>query len=171
MLSAMKRVLLTLITSIALLGSSSGLAGSFSFGLSLQSFSAISFIPFPVGHIGYDFGSASEGFGLEATILPLIIINHIGVQGFYRIPVLENGSNVYVGAGASLTLFVFAVPDGGGAGGFSHVYGLVGWEAPINRDYTYFLEVAPGVNPFQGGFVLRFSLGLRAHRTEFPTRF
>lgn len=167
----MKRVLAVLIASLALLGSSQSLAGSFSFGLSLQSVSTISFIPFPVGHIGYDFGSASEGFSLEATILPFLIINHIGVQGFYRVPVLDNGSNVYVGAAASLTLFVIPGADAPPGFGFSHVYGLVGWEAPINRDYTYFLEVAPGVNPFQGGFVLRFSLGLRAHRTEFPTRF
>jgi hypothetical protein len=167
----MKRVLLILITSIALLGSSNSLAGSFSFGLSLQSFSSVSFIPFPVGHIGYDFGSASEGFSLEATILPLIILNHIGAQGFYRIPVLDNGSNLYVGAGASLTLFVLAVVDGGFASGFGHIYGLFGWEGPISRDYTYFLEVAPGVNPTFGSFLLRISLGLRAHRTEFPTRF
>jgi hypothetical protein len=170
-LVSMKRVLLVLVTSFVLLFSSNSLAGSFSFGLSLQSFSSISFIPFPVGHIGYDFGSASEGFSLEATILPFLIINHIGAQGFYRIPALDNGSNVYVGAGASLTFVILAFPDAGGAGGFGHVYGLVGWEAPINRDYTYFLEVAPGVNPTFGSFLLRISLGLRAHRTEFPTRF
>ena len=171
MLVSMKRILLVLAVSLATFGSGNSLAGSFSFGLSLQSVSTVSFIPYPVGHIGYDFGSASEGFSLEATILPFIIINHIGVQGFYRFPVLDNGSNVYVGAAASLTLFAIPAVDAPPGFGFSHVYGLIGWEAPINPDYTYFLEVAPGMNPFLGTFVLRISLGLRAHRTEFPTRF
>jgi hypothetical protein len=167
----MKRILVVLIASFVFLGSSNGLAGSFSFGLSFESFSSLRFIPFPVGHIGYDFGSASDGFSLEATILPFVLINHIGAQGFYRIPVFENGANVYVGAGASLTFIIFAFPDAGFEAGFSHVYGLVGWEAPINADYTYFFEVAPGVDPFLGNFALHFNLGLRAHRTEFPRRF
>lgn len=166
----MKRVLLGLVAALALLGTPAS-ARSFSFGLSLHSFSAASFILFPVGHIGYDFGTASEGFCLEATIAPWIIINTIGAQGFYRIPVLGDGSNLYVGAGASHTFSLFGAPDVFNFSfGFTHVYGLVGWEGPINPDYTYVPEIAPGVNPTVGSFVLRIALGLRAHRAEFPVR-
>lgn len=107
----MKRILVAIIACWALTVGTAAHAGSFSFGLGLQSFSATSFIPFPVGHIGYDFGSASEGFSFEATIAPWIIINNIGVQGFYRIPVLGDGSNLYVGAGAAYTFSLLALPD------------------------------------------------------------
>jgi hypothetical protein len=180
----MKRILIVLIASIALLGSSQSLAGSFSFGISLQT---IRYIPIPHIHFGYDFGTASEGFSLEASLFTLLFINDISVNAMFRIPVLEDGSNAYVGAGASAAVLLFlpgvsaqSPTDSVGtnpSNSFSpliasNLYGIIGWEGRINLDYTYFFEVAPGVSLSRGNeFEVRFTLGLRAHRTYFPTRF
>jgi hypothetical protein len=177
----MKRILIVLITSLALLGSSQSLAGSYSFGISLQAVTDLKRV-FPLGaiQIGYDFGTASEGFSLEAYGFTLLFFTQIGLQGFYRIPVSSDGANLYVGAGA----FVFvgfvpgvqvATPDLGSGSSSSLssplvAHGLIGWEAPINSDYTYFLEAAPGVRTESGDFFLRVSIGLRAHRSEFLNR-
>ena len=154
-------------------------AGSFSFGISLQAFgltpqgsSDFRIVPLPAIRFGYDFGSASEGFSLEASLFSLLFINQAGVQGFYRIPILSDSSNLYLGAGVTGFLFIPIFVDfNGGGSGFAFVHGLLGWEAPINPDYTYFLELSPGINPSSGSFAFGFSIGLRAHRTEFPTRF
>jgi hypothetical protein len=167
----MKRILIVLTILVSLLVSSQSLASSFSFGISLQAVTDLKRI-FPLGaiQIGYDFGTASEGFSLEAYGFTIFLINELGLQGFYRFPVSSDGSNLYVGAGASVLVAFACCVDASGSGGFLHVHGLVGWEAPINPDYTYFLEAAPGINTNNGDFFLRFSIGLRAHRTEFLTR-
>jgi hypothetical protein len=168
----MKQILIVLIASIAFLGSSQSYASSYSFGVSFQGITDLKrTFPFGAIQIGYDFGTASEGFSLEAYGFPLFIINELGIQGFYRFPILSDGSNLYVGAGTSLFLAILCCVDASGGGGFFHAHGLIGWEAPINPDYTYFLEAAPGVRTDTGEFFLRFSLGLRAHRSEFRTRF
>jgi hypothetical protein len=184
-LQPMKRILIVLIASVALLGSSQSQASSFSFGISLQGITDLKSV-FPLGaiQIGYDFGTASEGFSLEAYGFTLLFFTEIGVQGFYRIPVSipvsNEDSNIYVGAGALLFVgFVPGVqastPDLGSGSSSSLssplvVHGLIGWEAPINSEYTYFLEAAPGFRTNTGDFFLRISLGLRAHRTEFLNR-
>jgi hypothetical protein len=177
----MKRILIVLIASIALLGSSQSQASSFSFGISLQGITDLKSV-FPLGafQIGYDFGTASQGISLEAYGFTLLFFTEIGVQGFYRIPVSNEGSNLYVGAGAlNFVGFVPGVqastPDLGSGASSSLssplvAHGLIGWEAPINADYTYFIEAAPGVRTDSGNFFLRVSLGLRAHRTEFLNR-
>jgi hypothetical protein len=167
----MKRILIVLIASIALLGSSQSQAGSYSFGISLQAVTDLKRV-FPLGaiQIGYDFGTASEGFSLEAYGFTIFLVNELGLQGFYRFPLASDGSNVYVGAGASLLFAFLCCADASGAGGFFHPHGLIGWESPINSDYTYFLEAAPGVRTDSGDFFLRVSLGLRAHRSEFLNR-
>jgi hypothetical protein len=180
-LETVKRILIVLITSIALLGSSQSQASSYSFGITLQAITDLEQIfPFGAIHLGYDFGTASEGFSLEAYGFTLLFVTEIGVQGFYRIPTSSDGSNLYVGAGT----FVFvgfvpgvqvSTPDFGSGSSSSLssplvAHGLIGWEAPINPDYTYFLEAAPGVRTNIGDFFLRVSLGLRAHRTEFLNR-
>jgi hypothetical protein len=167
----MKRILIALIASIALLGSSQSQASSFSFGISFQAMTNLKTVfPFGAIGIGYDFGTASEGFSLEAYGFPLFIINELGIQGFYRFPISSDGSNFYVGAGTSLFLAILCCVDASGGGGFFQAHGLIGWESPINSDYTYFLEAAPGVRTDNGDFFLRIGLGLRAHRTEFLTR-
>jgi hypothetical protein len=167
----MKRILIVLIASIAFLGSSQSRASSFSFGISLQAVTDFKSV-FPLGaiQIGYDFGTASEGFSLEAYGFTIFLINELGLQGFYRFPVSNDGTNLYVGAGASLLFAVACCVDASGGGGFFHAHGLFGWEAPINSDYTYFLEAAPGFRTNNGDFFLRLSLGLRAHRSEFLNR-
>jgi hypothetical protein len=177
----MKRILIVLIVSIALLGSSQSQASSFSFGISLQGITDLKSV-FPLGaiQIGYDFGTALEGFSLEAYGFTLLFFTEVGVQGFYRVPVSNEGSNIYVGAGALLFVgFVPGVqastPDLGSGSSSSLnsplvAHGLIGWEAPINSDYTYFLEAAPGFRINNGDFFLRVGLGLRAHRSEFLNR-
>jgi hypothetical protein len=180
----MKRILIVLIASIALLDSSQSQAGSFSFGISLQT---IRYIPVPHIHFGYDFGTPSEGFSLEASLFTLLFVNDISLNVMYRIPVLEDGSNVYVGAGASAAILLFLpglqsqTPTDSSFASTgnsftpliaSNLYGIIGFESNINSDYTYFFEVAPGVSLSRGNeFEVRLTLGLRAHRTEFPTRF
>ena len=167
----MKRILIVLMASIALLGSSQAQAGSFSFGISLQAITDFKTV-LPLGSVqlGYDFGTASEGFSLEAYGFTIFLINELGLQGFYRFPVSNDGANLYVGGGASLFFGFLCCVDASGGGGLFHAHGLIGWEAPINTDYTYFLEAAPGVRTDSGDFVMRISLGLRAHRTEFLNR-
>ncbi len=160
----MKRNLLALVTSIVLIYSSQSLAGSFSFGLSLQSGSEVRFFPLLHAHFGYDFGSASDGPSIEASLFTVLIINRIAAQAFYRVPVLEDGSNVYGGAGAAFYYFTGLV-DAGPASSWG-AFGLLGWESALTKDYTYFLEVAPGVQftPTGSGFSVRLIAGLRAHR-------
>jgi hypothetical protein len=183
-LEPMKRILIVLIASIALLGSSQSQAGSYSFGISLQNFG---YYPVPHVHIGYDFGTAVEGFSLEVSLFTLLFVNDIGLNAMYRFPVVADGSNIYAGAGASMFVLLFipgaqSTPASDSSmpsvvnTSFSplvapQVYGTIGWEAPINSNYTYFLEVSPGIafSTVQT-FLLRFTIGLRAHRTEFLTR-
>jgi hypothetical protein len=160
----MKRVLTVLIASLALLGSSQGSASSFSFGLSLQSGSEVRFFPLLHAHLGYDFNSASDGLSLEASLFTVLIINRIAAQAFYRVPVLEDGSNVYGGVGAAFYYFTGLV-DAGSASAWG-AFGVIGWESALTKDYTYFLEVAPGAQftPTGSGFSVRLIVGLRAHR-------
>ncbi len=160
----MKRVLLVIIASLVLIGSSNGLADSFSFGLSLQSGSELRFFPLLHAHFGYDFGSASDGPSLEASLFTVLILNRIAVQAFYRVPVVGDGSNVYGGAGAAFYYFTGLV-DAGPASSWG-AFGVIGWESQLTKDYTYFLEVAPGVQftPTGSGFSVRLIAGLRAHR-------
>jgi hypothetical protein len=177
----MKRILIVLTAVIALLCSSQSQAGSYAFGISLQAITDLKRV-YPLGpiQIGYDFGTASEEFSLEAHGFTLLFITEIGVQGFYRLPVSNEGSNIYVDTGALLFVgFVPGVqastPDLGSGSSSSLssplvAHGLIGWEAPIKPDYTYFLEAAPGLRTNNGDFFLRVSLGLRAHRTEFLNR-
>jgi hypothetical protein len=181
----MKRILIVLIASIALLDSSQVQASSFSFGISFQNFG---YYPIPHVHIGYDFGTASEGFSLEASLFTLLFVNDIGLNAIYRFPVIADGSNIYAGAGASMFVLLF-LPGAQSSPvsdppmpavvntSFSPlvaplVYVTIGWEAPVNSDYTYFLEVSPAI-AFSSvqTFLIRFTIGLRAHRTEFPTRY
>jgi hypothetical protein len=177
-----KRILIVLTALVALLGSSQTLASSFSFGISFQT---IRYIPIPHIHLGYDFGTASEGFSLEASLFTLLFVNDLGVTATYRIPVAADGSNVYVGVGASVVVLLFvsgaqsssptigSVPASADAPApfIASAFGVIGWEAPIGQDYTYFLEIAPGVSLTSGNaFEIRFTLGLRAHRETFPTR-
>jgi hypothetical protein len=164
MLFAMNRLLIVLITSFVLICSSQGYADSFSFGLSLQSGSEVRFFPLLHAHFGYDFGSASDGPSLEASLFTVLIINRIAAQAFYRMPVLEDGSNVYGGAGAAFYYFTGLV-DAGSASSWG-AFGVIGWESPLTKDYTYFLEVAPGAQftPTGSGFSIRLIAGLRAHR-------
>ena len=167
----MKRILIVLIASIALLGSSQSQAGSFSFGISFQVNTNLkTVLPFGAIQFGYDFGTASEGFSIEAYGFPLFIVNELGLQAFYRFPISSDGSNLYVGGGGALFLAILCCVDASGGGGFFQAHGLIGWESPINPDYTYFLEAAPGVRTDTGEFFARISVGLRAHRTEFLNR-
>lgn len=178
----MKRILIVLIATIAF-GSSQSQAGSFSFGISLQT---IRYIPVPHVHFGYDFGTPSEGFSLEASLFTLLFVNDISLNAMYRIPVLDDGSNAYVGAGASAAILLFLpgvqaqTPTDSSSASTgnsftplvaSNLYGIIGFEGKINSDYTYFFEVAPGVSLSRGNeFEVRLTLGLRAHRTKFSNR-
>jgi hypothetical protein len=160
----MKRIWVVVVAFLVLLGSSQGQAGSFSFGLSLQSGSEVRFFPLLHAHFGYDFGSASDGPSLEASLFTVLIINRIAVQAFYRVSVLEDGSNIYGGAGAAFYYFTGLV-DAGPASSWG-AFGVIGWESTLTKEYTYFLEVAPGVQftPTGSGFSVRLIAGLRAHR-------
>lgn len=164
-LIGMKRNLIVLVTSVVLLCSSNGLAGSFSCGLSVQALVESRVTPLlPVLHVGYEFGTPSDGPSIEASLFSWIIVNRFAFQAFYRVPVDSGGSNVYFGAGAAYFYFTGLV-DAGPSSSYA-AFGLIGWEARIDREYTYFVEVAPGarwVND-QPAFSLRIAVGARTYR-------
>jgi hypothetical protein len=88
----------------------------------------------------FDLETRSSGPGVRAAIQidPLLALG-IGVDGYYRIPIDAQGTNIYLGAGGIFTIGIFPFIN------MLEVHGLIGINFPTDDLTSFFIEINPGV--------------------------
>jgi hypothetical protein len=103
----------------------------------------VSFVPVPEIQVGYDFDSASSGFGVKVSLASLLLLNQVDVDGYYRFERNDTGANMYVGAGGGGRL-ILAIGADGGVFTTWNVHGLLGVMNPIAPKLAWFSELRIG---------------------------
>jgi hypothetical protein len=183
----MKRFFQTIFVLIAL-GCSSAAAEQFSIGFGLESFALADpnlRVPLRDGipiyaistNLFLDFDSDSSGPGVRLGIKAgSLVLVGIGLDLYYRMPVPDQQSNVYLGTGISGNIGFF-----NDWLSYSEVHGLLGVEIPLLERAAFFVEMMPGVifsgedskfswnvidqldpsHSLAGSFILKLALGVR----------
>ena len=119
---------------------------SFSAASAQEAYFGVRFgLPFLIGvQGGADFGERGEGLGVrglaEATFLGGAGVFNLAVDVYNRFRLNEDGSNVYLGAGAGL---VGAGAFGSGGGSGLDVHLLLGAEFRFGTGFGLFFELTP----------------------------
>lgn len=100
---------------------------------------SVSPLPFPGVHIGYDVADGANSFGARLS-LNYFIFGSVALDGYYRLRLEVNGSNVYLGAGAEYQFIAFDTITE-----FYGLHALVGYEWRFEGYLALFIEVTPGV--------------------------